>query len=99
MIKKIKGFCPKIPMVIGGSGVCGEIGKSLLNLFPEIDFVIQGEGELPLWRLCKSLKSKSDFDIPGLMRRFNKQVTGDGCQQIQNLDYLPPQTILTILTP
>ncbi|KPJ69236.1 MAG: hypothetical protein AMJ45_00775 [Syntrophobacter sp. DG_60] len=90
MIKKIKGLCPKIPIIIGGSGVCGEIGKSLLKLFPEIDFVIQGEGELPLWRLCKSLKSKSDFDIPGLMRRFNEQVTGDGYQQIQNLDYLPP---------
>lgn len=39
------------------------------------------------------------FDIPGLMRRFNEQVIGDGYQQIQNLDYLPPQTILTILTP
>ena len=90
MIKKIKGIYPKIPIVIGGSDVCGEIGKSLLKVFPEIDFVIQGEGELPLWKLCKFFKSRTNFKISGLMSRVNKEVIGNGYQQIQNLDYLPP---------
>lgn len=90
MIREIKGLYPKIPIVIGGSGVCEEVGRSLLRTFPEIDFAIQGEGELPLLKLCRSIESKSNFDIPGLMRRSSREVVGGGYQQIQNLDYLPP---------
>ncbi len=51
----LKARVPHVKIVFGGSLVSGPLGKSLLEAFPWIDFVISGEGEIPLAHLLSGL--------------------------------------------
>ncbi len=48
----------KVPTVFGGSSCTGHIGESLLHHFPEIDYVVDGEGEQSLLSLCRTLNAR-----------------------------------------
>ena len=86
-IKEIKKRAPNIKIAVGGSSCAKEMGVSLLNTFDEIDFVIQGEGELPLFYLVDSIiKEKELFYYPGLLSRKWRKTD---VSQIKNLDELP----------
>jgi radical SAM superfamily enzyme YgiQ (UPF0313 family) len=50
-IHRIKQHMPHLKVVAGGSACSGDMGRSLLHVFPHIDFVISGEGERPLVHL------------------------------------------------
>jgi ribosomal peptide maturation radical SAM protein 1 len=58
---RIKKLYPTLPIVAGGSGCIGETGVSLLQNFPQLDFIISGEGENPLRQLCHGLQHHSDL--------------------------------------
>jgi ribosomal peptide maturation radical SAM protein 1 len=77
---------------VGGSACAGDLGVSLLDSFPEIDFVIQGEGELPLVNLINNLMGTQEdsgtVSIPGLVSRY-KFPKGQTISQVPNLDQLP----------
>jgi len=93
LIKQIKSLYPSVPIVVGGSSCCGEMGRSLLKTFPEVDFVVQGEGELPLWHLIKAFTQKKEdlSHIKGLLWRTDQgEVLGGGYWQVNNPDQLPP---------
>lgn len=49
--------CP--PIVFGGSSCTGAMGRTLVENFSEIDFVINGEGEIPFTDLCRYLNDRS----------------------------------------
>ena len=70
-IRSIKRKFPKLAIVIGGSMFAGDAIKDLFSVFPEIDFVINGEGELPLCSLVRQLRRCADPEkisrIPGLV--------------------------------
>ena len=70
-IKRIKTKYPDVPVVIGGSTLSAEASQNLLFAYPEIDYVITGEGELPLSRLVahlrESLTCKDQPPIAGLV--------------------------------
>jgi ribosomal peptide maturation radical SAM protein 1 len=51
----LKKKYPDICIVFGGSSCAGETGRSLVNTINEIDYVIEGEGEIPLLHLCQYL--------------------------------------------
>jgi len=91
-IREIKRHAPTVPIVVGGSACAGALGESLLHAVPQIDYVIRGEGELPLLQLMEGIMARRDQsqfnDIPGLIHRDNSQA-GDAHQQIPNLDELP----------
>lgn len=44
-----------LPIVFGGSNCDGPMGAALHRNFPQVDFVIRGEGELPLTELMSAL--------------------------------------------
>jgi ribosomal peptide maturation radical SAM protein 1 len=54
-IKKIKERFPTLFIVVGGSMFTGEAVRHIFNVFPEIDIVVNGEGEIPLSRLVSCL--------------------------------------------
>ena len=54
-IKKIKARFPTLLMVVGGSMFTGEAGRNIFKVFPEIDIIVNGEGEIPLSRLVSCL--------------------------------------------
>ena len=91
-IREIKKKAPHLKIVAGGAACAGEMGKTLLQKFPEIDFVVKGEGELPLLNLIKSLKTEEEdssiASVPGLILR-NKGTSDKEISQVRNLDELP----------
>ena len=93
-IRELKKRVPSLKIVVGGSACAGELGRSLLELFPEIDYVISGEGELPLVHLIEWLthpggKSKPAL-IPGLFGRDDSsEPKTEVVSQISDLNQLP----------
>jgi len=66
-IKQLKKRFPKLTIVVGGSMVAGESIRNLFEVFPEIDIVVNGEGEIPLGRLVRHLNaSRPPQDIPSI---------------------------------
>ncbi len=59
-IREVKKRFPNLLIVVGGSIFTGDEIRNLFNTFPEINVVVNGEGELPLSRLVSDLrKSRS----------------------------------------
>ncbi|MEA1945907.1 MAG: RiPP maturation radical SAM C-methyltransferase [Thermodesulfobacteriota bacterium] len=56
-IRQIKRQFPNIFIVVGGSMFTGDATRNLFKIFPEIDVVVNGEGELPLSRLMAFLRN------------------------------------------
>jgi len=90
-IRQIKKVSPHSRIVLGGSSCAGRMGESLLMAFPEIDFVVNGEGETPLLHLVKNLSSaclnQNFISVPGLLTRSSG--AGEGFSQFARLDDLP----------
>ncbi len=59
LAKQIKKQFADIPLVFGGSSCSGPLGESLIHNFPEIDYLIDGEGEGSLVDLCHFLEGRS----------------------------------------
>jgi ribosomal peptide maturation radical SAM protein 1 len=91
MIKQLRSLHPGCLIVVGGSSCAGELGHSMLANVPQIDFLIDGEGELPLLELINRLK-EGDLeggDFPGLLwRDAQGHVRGGGFNQLQHLNEL-----------
>lgn len=71
--RRIKALNPGVCMVWGGSLLRGAAGPSFLREYPEIDAVVQGEGEYPLGALLGRLAAGQapPDDVPGLLTRGN----------------------------
>ncbi len=94
-IKRIKEGVPLLPVVVGGSMFPGETGRQLLETFPEVDFVVGGEGELPLSQLVRYMgmlrEGKTLPPIAGLAGRNGGQAGTTGTfSQLKDLNSLPP---------
>jgi len=93
-IKRVKQRFPGLPIVIGGSVFAGESILHLLEVFPEIDFAVNGEGERPLSQLVAHLKARRKPEdvsgIPGLFTRTSaKDKTPVSRSQMETLTGLP----------
>ena len=55
LARLLKEARPELPIVFGGSSCTGAVGVSLLEHFTEIDYLVDGEGEAALCRLCRFL--------------------------------------------
>jgi ribosomal peptide maturation radical SAM protein 1 len=69
LARKIKSRHPNLPIVFGGPNVEGPMGRALLRAFPFVDYVVDGEGEEALRRLCESLRGPEPGRVPGVVRR------------------------------
>jgi len=109
-IRQVKRRHPALPIVVGGSMVSGITGRHLMRAYPEIDFLVNGEGEMPLQQLIEHLNGAggpaSAPSIPGLITRDS--CTADTAlefSQLTSLDRLPTPdmedyfTLLTRLDP
>ena len=95
-IKRIKQRFPDLPIVIGGSMFSGDSStQNLLRVFPQVDFVVNGEGEIPLSRLVRHLGNAENSEnippIPGIVTRETvNNRTHVSFQQMETLSSLPP---------
>ena len=93
-IHRIKLKFPDLPIVVGGSMFTGGSAKNLLKVFPEIDFVVIGEGELPLSQLVRNLKGSSKTVdnpfIPGIVTAKEMNIKKwVGFSQVEDLEDIP----------
>jgi ribosomal peptide maturation radical SAM protein 1 len=94
-IKRIKQQFPDLIIVIGGSSFAGTTAWKLFEVFPEVDAVINGEGELPLSQLVGCLKTSGVAgDLPPVRgvitpKSVGNDDGGDIFNQLINLDELP----------
>jgi len=93
IIKQIKIKYPDLKIVLGGSTFAGA-SKELFKFIPEIDFVVKGEGELPLSQLVHHLSISNKTDkispIKGVISK--ESITDDNPNifyQMETLDSLP----------
>src|SRR6266571_1004540 len=64
MAKLIKDLYPSITIVFGGANYDGEMGLEHLRAWPWIDYVVVGEGEVPLPALVKQILDDKTDDPP-----------------------------------
>ncbi len=90
LARKIKNECADVQIVFGGSSCSGDIGVSLMHHFPEIDYLVDGEGEQQLLHLCNFLTGRSNT-LPAKIRTqlpVPPPKTGNSIPSL-NLDDLP----------
>jgi ribosomal peptide maturation radical SAM protein 1 len=92
-IKKIKSRYPALPVVVGGSTLSGTAISSFIRQFPEIDFIVRGEGEKPLADLVASLRAGTAkgkrFFHEGHKRMKKKPNPSNDFNQLTSLSRLP----------
>ena len=87
LVKKIR---PELTIVVGGSGCVGEIGSSLLQNFPQIDYVINGEGEEALLQLAECRATNGDeSSLPATILKKGKKHSYTCAKGIGDLNNLP----------
>jgi radical SAM superfamily enzyme YgiQ (UPF0313 family) len=93
LIKKVKAAGYRGKIILGGYFPTFS-STDILNDFPEVDFIVRGEGELTLVELLEFLKNgkKNKIkDIPGLsFRRDHEVIENLSRPLISDLDILPP---------
>jgi ribosomal peptide maturation radical SAM protein 1 len=62
-IRRLKERFPRLFIVVGGSMFTGSAAGNIFNVFPEIDVLVSGEGEIALSRLVSYLKTNPDKRI------------------------------------
>ena len=87
LVKKID---PDIKTVVGGQHFTA-LAQENLKEYPEIDYIIRGEGELTLLELAENIaENKSPDNIKGLSYRVNDSIVHNPSRDlIYNLDDLP----------
>lgn len=92
--QRIKKRNPQLRVVLGGALCSGSMGRSLLGAFSFIDYVVSGEGEIPLVHLLRGLAkagpSLSLEPLDGLFTRDPDPLHGlEAHSQVPGLDELP----------
>ena len=88
-----KQIYPEVPVVLGGL-TASLFAKEILEHFPQIDFIILGDGEIALRSLARHLsrcEGENLAEVPNLMYRQNRQVVSTGvtyCAAQTDLDSL-----------
>ncbi|MFA6500122.1 MAG: RiPP maturation radical SAM C-methyltransferase [Desulfurivibrionaceae bacterium] len=88
--KRLKALQPQLPIVFGGSSCVAAMGSSLLDVFPWLDYVVHGEGEIPLANLCQVLAGRQTALAPQVLARTQQasKEAFTGCQ-FKTLSELP----------
>jgi len=89
--KIAKSILPNVPVVYGGVNATF-IANQVLESVQEIDYVLQGEGELSFLALCDILTNRSTeslSSISGLVRRTPLGILSNKAARINDLDCLP----------
>jgi ribosomal peptide maturation radical SAM protein 1 len=91
LARRVKEHFPSIPIVFGGANCEGEMGVTLHRLFPFIDYVCSGEGDIAFPQLARQiLHDRPVGDIAGFTRRLDGQtVSSQHSAPVVDMDALP----------
>lgn len=91
LAERIKAKHPDILIIFGGANCTGEMGRSLLEHFRFIDFVVDGEGEAALYELLSTGRLQGEGSRAGSHRYPEERITNTCLHgsPIATLDELP----------
>jgi ribosomal peptide maturation radical SAM protein 1 len=95
VIKWLKKRFPNLIIVVGGASTSSSAACGLLKKFPEIDLVVNGEGEMPLYHIIEHLRRTPDnldsMKIQGVITRHGKSNDPGSASfsQLETLNGLP----------
>ncbi|WNG18805.1 RiPP maturation radical SAM C-methyltransferase [Cystobacter fuscus] len=93
LAQRIKALAPDTKILLGGSTISGRVGPSVMREYPYLDFITQGEGELPLVGLLRALLADRAAmpTVPGLLTRANMALHPGGIApaEVPDMDALP----------
>lgn len=69
LARRLKELLPDVRCVMGGANCDGEQGAGIHRAFPQIDYVVRGEGERALPELVRGMTDGDLSGIPGLCWR------------------------------
>ncbi|MFH1830152.1 MAG: RiPP maturation radical SAM C-methyltransferase [Pseudomonadota bacterium] len=88
----IKRDYPDMRIIFGGQCVEGEFGSSIIELFPQVDWCVDGDGEKSFVSLLRALhkrKKKFERHIPGLIYRTDEGIKRNPCSPLLSLKGMP----------
>jgi len=89
--KRIKEISPDTTVVLGGASCSGILGEGILNAFPFVDYIVTGEGELPLLELWRYLSGKKEgITSPAVSWRKKGAAGQIRKEQVADINSLPP---------
>ena len=89
---KLKDRYPHLAIVLGGANCEGEMGIALHRLFPFVDYVCSGEGDVSFPVLAQHIVShRAPADIPGIIRRAHEHTVTPSrmTAPVTDMDSLP----------
>ncbi len=93
LCKKAKALSPRLTTILGGSTVSGAVGPSLMAEYPFVDYMVQGEGELPMAAIVRCVQHGQPVpdDMKGVLTRSNMKdnPTGVSLWEVPNMNDLP----------
>jgi ribosomal peptide maturation radical SAM protein 1 len=92
LARLLKERYPALAIVFGGANCEGEMGIALHRLFPFVDYVCSGEGDLAFPRLARGiLRGEAVGEIAGIIRRVDGQtvVPKRASAPVLDMDALP----------
>ena len=90
LIKKIKLHFPNVPIVLGGEHVTAE-STNIMNICPEVDFCVSGEGEQTIIELARAVIGQlTIYGIDGVtFRDHAKVVKNKSRERIKDINSIP----------
>ncbi|MBE0586311.1 MAG: RiPP maturation radical SAM C-methyltransferase [Desulfofustis sp.] len=88
LAQRLKAQAADLPIVFGGTLCAGALGRSLIERFAQIDYLIDGEGEGPLLALCEYLEQRRET-LPDRIMTAAGRGGGASGADIAPLDDLP----------
>lgn len=88
----LKQRAPGLPVLFGGSGLVGKVGRNLLEAEPAIDALVDGEGEEALLRIARLGTPLSPEDlatVPNLWYRAGGEIRRTATEVLADLDPTP----------
>lgn len=83
LAKQLKSLAPEIRVVMGGANCEGIMGAGLCELFPYLDYVVSGAGEVSFVTLCEAiLEKRSTIGIPGVRSAASKYIPFVDAQEL-----------------
>src|ERR1051325_9724563 len=92
LAKRIKEMSPRTLILFGGPTISARVGPSIMEEYPFVDYIIQGEGERPLVGLVDQLdQTNPEQTTRGLLSRFNLRQLNAGAPllEVERMDELP----------
>ena len=92
LARRIKEWYPHVKVIVGGANVDGEMGPEYLRAFPDLDYVVVGEGDVAFPRLLSLIRAGDEPEgLPGVAWRNGPDVRISGpADPVRDLDALPP---------